>query len=44
MYVQTSHVTRCPVCVVGDGDLVAVREDVGHESEDGDDGCGEHGQ
>ena len=43
LYVRTSHVTRCPVCVVGDGDLMAVGEDVGRESEGGEDGRGEHG-
>ena len=36
--------TRCPVCVVGDGDLVAVGKDVGGESEHGEDGCREHGE
>ena len=40
--VRTSHMTRCPVCVVGDGDLMAVGEDVRRESEDGEDECGEH--
>ncbi len=44
MDIRTSHVTRCPVCVVGDGNLVAVGEGVGHESEDGEDKCGEHGE
>ena len=44
MDVRTSHVTRCPVCVVGNGDLVAVGEDVGRESEDGEDRCSEHGE
>ena len=29
------HVTRCPVGVVGDGDLVAVRESRGQQGEDG---------
>ena len=40
--VRTSHMTRCPVCVVGNGDLVTMREDVGHESEDGEDGRRQH--